>query len=405
MTSASASNLSLNNLFRPELLANPYPFYHALRSSDPVHWDRSRNAWVLTRYADVISLPSDPRFSSALLANDTSWIAANQRAELGAAFLGMRRELIFLDPPNHTHLRSLIGRLLAAQVNDQLRRRVGQIADELLDTVADQGGMDVIQDFGCRLPFLVIADLMGIPLHDCDRLREWSDAHGLVMTLRSDQLPTAIKGFRRVREYFHNLVHERRARPGDDFVSALVAAERGNDAPSTEDVLANLAFVLGAAHVNTTNLIGNGLLALLRHPDQFQLLKERPALLASAVEELLRYDSPVQAVARLAHGDIDIGGKRIAKGQMVCFLLGAANRDPERFPVPDRLDLARTDNRHVAFAPGLHYCLGATLARLEGQAAFGALLRRFPRLRLADSPLKWHRNLVLRGLEALPVVF
>jgi cytochrome P450 len=317
----------------------------------------------------------------------------------------MRRELIFLDPPNHTRVRTTVGRLLATRANDQLRRRMVQIANNLLDAAPARGGMDIIGDFACRFPFLVVADLMGIPLGDCDRLREWSDAHGQAMTLRSDQLPTAIEGFRRVKEYFRKVVHERRMRPGDDFISALLAADGGKDAECSEDVLANLAFVLGAAHVNTTNLIGNGLLALLCHPEQLQILRAKPSLLTTAVEELLRYDSPVQAIARLACADIDVCGKRIAKGQLAFFFLGAANHDPERFVEPDQLDVARSDNRHVAFAPGLHHCLGATLARLEGQVAFEALLSRFPRLRLTDHPLEWHPNLVIRGLKALPVTF
>jgi cytochrome P450 len=225
------------------------------------------------------------------------------------------------------------------------------------------------------------------------------------MTMRWDQLPAAITGFRRVKEYFHNLATERRANPGEDLISALATAESGSDAINHDDVLANLAFVLGAAHVNTTNLIGNGLLALLSHPDQLRILKEQPALLASAVEELLRYDSPVQIIARLSRADIGIGGKRIVKGQLAFFMLGAANHDPERFAEPERLDLARPDNRHVAFAPGLHYCLGAALGRLEGQVALATLLRRFPLLRLVNTRLQWHRNLVIRGLKALPIEF
>jgi cytochrome P450 len=405
MRTESDNELNLNNLFRPEVLANPYPFYHELRSRDPVHWDRSRNAWVLTRYEDVNLVPSDSRFSSAVLGEDTSWIPKNQRAELGAAFLGMRKDLIFSDPPDHTHLRALFGRLLSGRINEELRQRVEQIAHQLLDGVRAHGGMDVIGDFARELPFLVMAEIMGIPREDLVRLRSWSDAHGQFVTLRWDQFFDAVQAFGQVKEYFRGLAGRRRASPGSDLISALVVTDMGNGAFSSEDVLANCAFVLTAAHLNTTNLIGNGLLALLRHPEQLRLLQEQPALLASAVEEMLRYDSPVQMIKRVTREDVVIGGKQIAKGQAIILVLGAANHDPERFDKPERLNLARQNNRHLAFAPGIHYCLGAALGRLEGQVAIATLFERFPALSLCDTPLDWHRNMVIRGLKALPIVF
>jgi cytochrome P450 len=396
---------NLSSLFRPDILANPYPFYAELRSQDPVHWDRSRNAWVLTRYEDVASVPSDPRFVSELWAQDTSWIPDSQRADLGPAFLSMRKELIFSDPPDHTPMRTLFGRVLSGRINEDLRRRVEHIAHGLLDAVQPRGGMDAIADFACPLPFLVMADLMGIPPEDRVRLRDWSEAHGQLITMRWDKLLPALHGFRRVREYFRNLAAERRDHPGPDLISALLVAKDRNDALPHEDVLANMAFILMAAHMNTTNLIGNGLLALLRHPEERRALQERPALLTSAVEELLRFESPVQMITRQAKENLTLGGMTIAKGQVVFLLLGAANRDPARFADPDRLDLARPDNRHLAFAPGLHYCLGAALGRLEGQVAFATLLQRFPALRLSDTPLDWHRNLLIRGVKALPLIF
>jgi cytochrome P450 len=265
--------------------------------------------------------------------------------------------------------------------------------------------MDAIEDFACQLPFFVMADLMGIPAEDQDQLRKWSDAHGQLITMRWDQLLPALQGFRQVKEYFRGLVEQRRARPGTDLISALIASEIRNDTPSAEDVLANMAFILMAAHMNTTNLIGNGLLALLRHAEQRRAFQERPGLVASAIEEILRYDSPVQMITRQAREDLEIGGKKIAKDQVVFLLLGAANRDPARFAEPDQLNLARTDNRHLAFAPGTHYCLGAALGRLEGQVALATLFQRFPNVRLAVAPMDWHRNLLIRGLKALSVEF
>ena len=398
-------SLSLNNLFRPEILANPYQFYRELRSRDPIHWDRSRNSWVLTRYEDVNAVTSDQRFSSSVLADSTSWIPERQRRDLAAAFLAMRKDLIFSDPPDHTGLRALFGRVFSGRVNEELRRRVEQIAHGLLDAVQTQGCMDVIKDFARPLPFLVIAEIMGIPPDDLDWLRSWSDAHGQFVTLRGDQFLPAVRAFGQVKDYFRSLAVSRRARPGNDLISALVTDTSCNDDVCSEEVLANCTFVLTAAHLNTTNLIGNGLLALIRHPEQLQVLKEKPGLMAGAVEELLRYDSPVQMIKRVAGEDVGIRGKQIAKGQMLFLLLGAANHDPARFVEPEKLDLARQDNRHLAFAPGIHYCLGAALGRLEGQIALATLLERFPALRLASTRLDWHRNMVIRGLKALPVVF
>jgi cytochrome P450 len=405
MAAASQSALDLSHLFRPEVLANPYPFYAGLRSRDPVHWDRSRKAWALTRYDDVVALASDPRMSSEVWAKDTSWIPEKQRADLGPVFLDVRKVGMFCDPPEHTSLRPLFGRVLSGRINEKLRRRIGQIANGLLDAVEERGAMDVIRDFAVPLPFLVITEILGIPPEDLGQVRKWSDMQGHLFTQRLDQLPEALDGFRQVKEYFGRLALQRRASPGKDLISALVAAENRSDAPCSKDALASCALLLTAAHINTANLICNGLRALLRYTEQLRILREQPALLMNAVEELLRYDSPAQVIKRLAREDVDIGGKTISRGQAVLLLLGAANRDPERFAEPDRLDLRRPDNRHLAFAPGPHYCLGAALGRLEGQVAFATLLQRFPTLRLADASLQWQRNLVIRGLKALPVEF
>jgi cytochrome P450 len=298
---------------------------------------------------------------------------------------------------DHTQMRSLFGRVLSGRINEESRLRAKQLAHSLLDAVAPRGGIVAIEEFGCLLPFLVMADMMGIPPDDRAQLRKWSDAHGQLITMRWDQLLPALRGFRQVKEYFGNLTAQRRARPGKDLISALISAESRDDAKPAEDVLANMAFILMAAHMNTTNLIGNGLLALLRHPEQQHAFQDQPGLLASAVEELLRFDSPAQMITRQACEDVTIGGKMIAKGQVVFRLLGAANHDPERFDYPDQLNLARPDNRHLALAPGAHYCLGAALGRLEGQVALAALLGRFPRIRLADAPLNWYRHLLIRG--------
>jgi cytochrome P450 len=399
------AGLSLNNLFRLEVLANPYPFYRELRCREPVHWDRYRNAWVLTRYADVVSVLNDARFTAARWGADADWLPENDRATLGPAYLALVKEMVFTDPPDHTRARGLVGRALAGWVGAAMRPRVEQLAHGLLDAVGHLSGMDAIRDLAYTLPFLVMAEILGIPLEDRDEVRKWSDAHAKLISLRWDELHAGVQGFHHLLEYFRDAVARRRASPGKDLIRALIAAENLDDAPGSEELLANCALVLTAGHETTTNLIGNGVLALLRHPDQLRALKEEPGLMMSAIEELLRYDSPVQITSRVARQDLEVAGKDILKGQMVFLLLGAANHDAGQFAEPDRLDLARRDNRHLAFSHGIHSCLGAGLARLEGQVALSTILQRFPTLQLERQAMDWHRNPTIRSLKSLPVVF
>jgi hypothetical protein len=313
--------------------------------------------------------------------------------------------MLFCDPPDHTRLRNLVGKAFTPRTVRRLRPRVEALVDELLAPAAAAGGMDVIRDLAVPLPIVVIAELLGVPSEDRERLKVWSDRTAMLIdgTLRDEHLDVALPSFLELVEYLRHEIERRRAAPRDDLISALVAAQDAEDALSEPEILATCALVLGAGHETTTNLIGNGLLALLRDPEAWARLVREPELLPTAVEELLRFDGPVQTTSRTTTEPAVIGGHHVPAGVEVNTLLGAANRDPTRFPDPDRLVLDRTDNHHLAFGHGPHFCLGAPLARLEGQVAIGALARRFPGMKLEvdDPPVR--PGFVLRGRASLPV--
>jgi cytochrome P450 len=311
------------------------------------------------------------------------------------------------DPPQHTRLRGLVNKAFTARRLESLRPHIQEIVDELLDAMKGKRELDVIWDLGYPLPVIVIAELLGVPPDHREQFKHWSD--GIVGSLGSafaapDVQQRAMDSATALVGYFQGVIAERRRAPKDDLISALIAAEEQGQVLSEEELLATLVLLLVAGNETTTNLIGNGTLALLRHPDQLARLRSDPSIAETAVEELLRYDSPVQATGRVATEDIEVGGTVVKEGQVAFLLLGAANRDPAVFPEPDRLDLTRQDNRHVAFGYGIHFCLGAPLARIEAQVALPSLLARFPGLRLATGELEWGGNLILRGLKRLPVV-
>jgi pimeloyl-[acyl-carrier protein] synthase len=314
------------------------------------------------------------------------------------------------DPPDHTRLRSLVSKAFTPRVVEALRPHIQKIVDSLLDRVAGANAMDLIEDFAYPLPVIVICEMLGVPFEDHERFKQWGldIARGLDSILlppdsdvarRSDAARSALTA------YFRELIAERRASPRADLLSGLIAAEEVGDRLREDELLATCILLLVAGHETTVNLIGNGTLALLRHRDQLRRLREDPGLIASAVEELLRYDGPVQRTARVSGEDVAIAGRTIAKGELVMPFIGAADRDPAQFPDPDRLDIARTDNRHIAFGWGIHFCLGAPLARLEGQIALNTLVRRLPKLALATDKPEYRESLTLRGLSTLPVCF
>jgi cytochrome P450 len=320
----------------------------------------------------------------------------------------LSRNMLDMDPPDHQRLRSLVSKAFTPRLIERLRPRVQAIADGLLDAVQDRGEMDLIDDYAFPLPITVIAELLGVPAEDRDSFREWSDAAVSGNTTQEHLDKVLIPHMQAFTDYLHALFEEKRKNPKDDLVSALLRAEEAGDKLSEDELLGMVFLLLVAGHETTVNLIGNGVLALLQHPDQLQKLKDDPSLIKPAVEELLRYDGPVEtSTERFAREDVRIGETVIPRGEMVLVVLAAADHDPERFADPDELDITRVDNRHLAFGKGIHHCLGAPLARMEGQIAISTLLARMPDLRLKGSPesLSWRPGLTLRGLRGLPLEF
>ena len=388
------------NPFLPEFIENPFPVYHRLRSEDPVH-ESPMGFWVLTRYDDVAGMLRDARFGRKGF--DTLL-----QARFGEA--GFDLSMLFRDPPDHTRLRALVSKAFTPRVVEEMRGRIQEIVDALLDRAQDVGRMDVIADLAYPLPVIVICEMLGVPAENRDLFRRWSV--DIARSLDAIALPTEPEVIERgtaarhaLADYFRGLIAERRRRPKADLLSDLIAAEEQGDKLTEGELMATVLLLFVAGHETTVNLIGNGTLALLRHPVELRALRADPGLIGSAVEELLRYDGPVQRTGRMPNTDVALGGRTIPKGALVLGLIGAANRDPAHFPDPDRLDITRGDNRHLAFGWGIHFCLGAPLARLEAQIAILALVRRLPRLALATARLEWRRASTLRGLTALPVTF
>ncbi len=391
------------NPMDPEFVADPYPVYHRLRAEDPVHHS-PLGFWVLTRYADVMAMLRDPRLTKEP-------IAAFVAARFGVAVPpGLGLSMLDRDPPDHTRLRSLVSKAFTPKALESLRPHIQQIVDDLLAHAAGKGKMDLIEEFAYPLPVRVICEMLGVPVKDHERFKAWGldIARGLdaiMLPPESEVGQRSVTGRKALAGYFRELIAERRAAPCDDMLSALIAAEEAGDKLNEEELLATCILLLVAGHETTVNLIGNGTLALLRHPDQLRKLRENPKLIGSAVEELLRYDGPVQRTARIPSEDVTIGGQTIGKGEMVMPFLGAADRDPAQFRDPDRLDITRADNRHIAFGMGIHFCLGAPLARMEGQIAINTLVQRLPKLGLATDRPEFRQSLTLRGLKTLPVAF
>ncbi len=395
---------------QPGFLENPYPFYQQLRETDPVHWEAEpQGRWVLTRYADVAAALRDPRLLKAgaePLLND---VPRAVRKEVAPLERTIEQQIDSINPPAHTRLRRLMNRGFTPEMVAARRPQIEQVIDELLDPLVPAGQMDLIADFSYPLPALVIMDMLGIPRADREQVRRWSNDYAALMGhggMGEDPGNAARQANQSMLEfsaYLRGIVAEHRQASRDDLLSALLAVEEQGDVLSEDELIANCRLLLIAGHETTTNLIGNGMLALLRHPDQLAALRDDPTLLDTAVEELLRYDGPVQFTFRWAGQDFELAGKPIQKGQMVVIVVAAANHDPAQFPNPSQLDLRRRPNEHHAFGFGIHFCLGAPLARLEGQLALSALLRRLPGVRLGDQPPVRQPNPVLRGLASLPL--
>jgi pimeloyl-[acyl-carrier protein] synthase len=404
-TGESAPALSLYHLLDPAVLANPYPLFHRLRTEDPVHWDPFLHAWVVTRYKDVVAVL---HYHSAERTPTPEQLTAIGLASLNPIAEIMVKQMLFLDPPAHTRLRSLASQAFTPQRVEALRGHIREIANRLLDNVASKGCMDVIADLAEPLPCIVTAEMLGVPVEDYQQLKAWSQDFAEMLgnfQHNPDRARKILKSVLEMADYFRSAMREQRSCPRGGLVSSLMNAQIDGDRLTDEEVIANCIVTMVGGQETTTNLIGNGVLALLRNSDQLEKLRSDLSLIPSAVEELLRYESPSQHTARLAPEDTILGGKRIRKRQAVIAVMAAGNRDPERFPDPDRLDISRTENRHLAFGWAAHFCFGAALARIEGQTAFELMLRRLPNWTLDPGPLVWRSNLGLRGLTKLPIHF
>jgi len=394
-------------LFGPEMLADPYPFYRQLQAADPVYWSAQFNAWIVTSFDAVAAGLNDLRLSSDRSALFRE-MAGSQELEPFFSFLGKR--MVLTDPPKHTRLRGLVSKAFTPPAVEAMRPRIQQLVDGFLDAVQGAGRMDLVHDLAFPLPATVILNLLGLPAKDLELLKKWSDDfvvffsnHPANITL--DQYRAAQRSMQNIVEYFRAALPRIRMESQPCLLHTMELAEHDGDRLSEEELFANANLFLVAGHETTTNLIGNGMLALLTHPDELRRLQSDPSLIPGAVEELLRHDTPVQFTHRLALEDVSLGGKTIRRGQLVFLFLAAANRDPAHFPDPDRLDVTRAVHKHVAFGLGHHFCLGAPLARLEAQIAFATILRRLPNLRLATDKPVYRNNINLRGPQSLVIHF
>jgi pimeloyl-[acyl-carrier protein] synthase len=385
------------NPFDTAVMADPYPYYRRMREEDPVHWNDTVRAWFLTRHADVVELLRDDRFSADRTRSERFRPPPPHRRRPG-------RSMLVLDPPDHTRLRNLVNKAFTPRTVERLRPRVEAIAAEILDRIDGGDGFDLVRDFAYPLPVIVIAEMLGVPAADRAAFQQWSAVlvRGLDPLVSDEEQEVVFDARDALLDYLRGVLMQRRREPQDDMLTSLIAAEENGDIFSEGELLAMCNLLLVAGHETTVNLLGNGALALLENPDQLDRLRRDPDLVGTAVDELLRYTSPVQWTGRVAAAEIELGGRTIQPPQSVIGILGAANRDPQVFPDPDRLDLGRHPNPHVAFGRGIHFCLGAPLAHLEAEVAMPMLLERFPRLRIAGKP-EQRPTWVLRGLRRLPV--
>jgi cytochrome P450 len=395
----------LFNPLSPDFIRDPYPYYERLRTTDPMHIT-AHGAFLASRHADVSLVLRDKRFGKDYVDRTIKRYGPKIMDE--PIFASMKHWMLQQDPPDHTRLRGLVVKAFTARRVEDMRPRIQQVVDQTIDAIIDRGHMDLIEDFAFRLPVTIICDMLGIPEQHRETFYKGSRDGGRILDpvpLTPEEIAQANTGNALAIMYFEQLFELRRRDPGDDLTTQLVQAEEDGSKLTNEEMTANIILLFGAGHETTVNLIGNGLLALHRNPDQLALLKANPSLITNAIEEFLRYDSSVQLTGRTTLEDVeDLGGKRIPKGDTVLCLLGSANRDPAVYPHgPDQLDITRPNVKPLSFGGGIHFCLGAQLARIEAEIAINTLLRRIPSLRLddAENP-EWRPTFVLRGLKRLP---
>ena len=397
------------NPFDPEFRANPYPTYHRFRSESPIHRisNFTGDEWLVTRYAYVKAVLNNLHFCVDDLPDrlKEKSFYLKQQGEFEALRQTIGSWLFFLNPPDHTRLRGLVSKAFSSGALEGMRPQIQNIVDELITSIQEDEVMDIISDFACPLPASVTAIMLGMPTEERNQLIQW--AHDLFRVFDQPLSLEVYKYLNQValefKEFLSRLIKEREKNPKQDLLSHLIAAKNQGKL-NEEELMGFCAMLFSVGQETTENFIGNSMLALLRHPEQLQKLKQEPKIIVSAIEELLRYDSPVQLIARVATKNVQIGGKTIKAGDRVHLSLGAANRDPAEFVDPDRIQLTRKHNS-IPFGSGIHYCLGGTLARIQGQILINELIQRFPTLKLNTDKLEWRNNIVLRGLKALPVTF
>jgi hypothetical protein len=397
-------------MFSAEFIRDPYPTYRQLQAAGPIHWtpDFLGGAWLLPHYATVLTALRDLRLSSRRSDRITKQFAEEQRAELAEFNRIFARWMLFLDEPEHGTLRRPLNKGFQPRMLERLRPCIERTVDALLDAVVDAGEMDFMRDFAHPLPALVIAEMLGVDTIDQRDFIAWSDAIAAFMGNPRSTFETAQRAQRSlvaVTEYFRALLPKRRQTQGEDLISLLIRLEENGDVLTAEDLLAQCSMLLFAGHETTRNLLGNGLLTLLNHPGEWAKLKRDPSLMRNALKELLRYESPVQFISRSITQDFEWHGVSLKQGQAVVSLIGAANRDPDQFSDPDRLDITRKEGAHLAFGFGPHVCIGAAVSYLEAEIAFGAVIRKMPELHLLNHTPDWDLNFGFRGLRSLPIGF
>ena len=394
----------LFNPLSPDFIRDPYPHYERLRNTDPMHVN-AHGAFVASRHAEVSLVLRDKRFGKDYVERTIRRYGPKIMDE--PMFRSMSHWMLQQDPPDHTRLRGLVVKAFTARRIEDMRTRIQEVVDQTIDAVFEKGHMDLIEDFAFRLPVTIICDMLGIPEEHREAFYNGSRDGGRILEpvpLSPEEIKQGNAGNAMAAMYFHQLFELRRKQPGDDLTTQLVQAEEDGNKLTNEELTANIILLFGAGHETTVNLIGNGILALFRNPDQLALLKAKPELITNAIEEFLRYDSSVQLTGRTTLEDVELGGRPIPKGEAVLCLLGSANHDPAVYPDhPERLDIGRPNVKPLSFGGGIHFCLGAQLARIEAEVAINSLLRRIPNLRLddAENP-EWRQSFVLRGLKRLP---
>lgn len=397
-----------DDLLAPEVVADPYPHLARLQREDPVHWSERHRGWLLTRYDDVLAAYSNPALSSDRVRPLLARLDPEQRAGRGAMLGLIENWMVVTDPPAHTRLRRLVAGVFRPHKIEGFEAHLARLVDELLDRFVARGSTDLVADYAYQLPATVIAELMGAPVDDRERFRDWSSELALVAfgaggEAREERHERALRGLQELQAYLDTLIERAKAEPGDDMISGLLEGDGSGERLTDEEIRAMCALMLFAGHETTTNLISSGIVALLEHPDELAKLRADPSLNGKAVEELLRFDGPIKVLTRWVVEDFELRGSRIEAGQRVFLVQAAANRDPERFAGPDRLDLERSPNPHLAFGRGVHTCIGAQLARMEGRHAILRAFERLPGLRLAEQELRWHPTLAARALVEVRV--